>query len=336
MTAATFRLGTATTNSAGTVWSWRGYDSAATVASGSYVKCELQSSSGVKTARYTISTADDHTMSAGTPTVTLSGKAATFQAASTAATYIVQARVNGGIDANAVSQSTYTSKLAVHVLTADGYKLIAVGETDENHRTYGHTEKVNSVVKILGVGSNISGDATGTFSSATVVAMQGEDISTDISGATTGSVLVKATSAWTISNNVAKLTKETGTSGHWELYGAASIATHTNPTVTLATIPINTGTYAMIGCYVTGIRTTLIKTDCFRSYTSVINTAGSVSVTSSMSTLAHAGDDKMTIYTTASANNALIMASAVVATGEATDRTIKIRGRFCVDSVVQT
>lgn len=155
MANARFRLGTAATNSAGTVWSWRAYDTAADIVSGSYVKVDLENTSGVRTLSVSIPSADPETLSAGVPTVTTvqASKTATFRAGTGGArTYLVRAVINDGRDLNNDIVSAYTKSLAVHIKTQDGYRLIAVGETDEADRTSGYTPKLNASIRGNGAG----------------------------------------------------------------------------------------------------------------------------------------------------------------------------------------
>lgn len=150
MATARFRIGTATTNSASTTWSWRAYDTPTDISSGSYVKVDLESTNGVRTLSVSIPSADEQTLSEGVPTVTTvqSSKTATFLAGTAAArTYLVRAVINNGLDLNNDSVSDYTKTLAVHIKTAESKRLIAVGETDDADRTYGYTPKLNAVIR---------------------------------------------------------------------------------------------------------------------------------------------------------------------------------------------
>jgi len=150
MASATFRLGTAATNSAGTVWSWRDYDTAIDADALSYVKVALESTTGVQSVVFSISSADNYTLSAGTtPSVATvqSSKTATFRVSSSAArTYLIRAVVNSGLDQNGDAVAEYDKSLAVHRLTAAGLRLVAVGERDEADRVYGYTPKLNAMI----------------------------------------------------------------------------------------------------------------------------------------------------------------------------------------------
>lgn len=183
MASARFRLGTAATNSAGTSWSWRAYDTAVDVAAASYVKCELESTTGVGSVSYTITSADSTTLAAGKPTITTvqATKTATFRAATgVARCYLVRCQINSGQVANGDTASDYTKQVAVHRLASNGLRVLAVGETDEAHRTYGYEPKVNAVIRsVVASGSNYmaytvatanaSGDDPATFATVTTV-----------------------------------------------------------------------------------------------------------------------------------------------------------------------
>jgi hypothetical protein len=151
MASANFRLGTAATNSAGTTWSWRAYDTACDATAGSYVKVELESVAGVSNVAVTLPSADDTTLASALPTVTTvqASKTATFQLPSgSGRSYSVRVVINGGIDGNNNTQASYDKRLAVHVLTAQGYRKFIVGETDESNRTYGYTPKLNTLYDV--------------------------------------------------------------------------------------------------------------------------------------------------------------------------------------------
>lgn len=154
MASATFRLGTAATNSAGTSWSWRAYDTAIDAVAASYVKLELQSTTGVRSIAVTIPSADETTMaSSAIPTVTVNqnAKTAAFRCSTSAGrTYIVRAVINSGLDLRGVSVADYTKEIAVHRLTNVATRLLAVGETDQYSRTYGHTGKLNNTIRAAG------------------------------------------------------------------------------------------------------------------------------------------------------------------------------------------
>jgi hypothetical protein len=177
MATARFRIGTAATNTAGTSWSWRGYDTAADVAAASYVKLQLESNTGVGSVSYSVFSADSTTLAAGLPTVTTvqATKTATFRAATaTSRTYLVRCSINSGQTALGDSVSDYTKELAVHRLDSNGLRVVAVGETDQAHRTYGYEPKINAAIRNLAGSSyqtyvaSSSGETLASFCSATV------------------------------------------------------------------------------------------------------------------------------------------------------------------------
>lgn len=189
MASARFRIGTATTNSAGTVWSWRAYDAAADIASGSYVKVDLETTNGVRKLACTIPSADDVTLAGTLPTVTTvqASKTATFQSDTGAArTYVVRAQINDGIDLNGDTVSGYTKQLAVHIKTGSGRRLIAVGERDEADRTNGYTPKLNAAIKTTAGALGSSGVAAGTYTLATVTVSSTGVITSAATGAGAG------------------------------------------------------------------------------------------------------------------------------------------------------
>lgn len=171
MTSANFRLGKANDNSAGTTWTWGAYDASITATAAQYIKMEPESTTGIASFTAAIVSADEVSWAAGLPTVSTitATKCATFQiptGANVGHTYIVRYQVNSGIDSDGVTSATLTKKLAVHTLTPAGYKLFGVDETDENDRTYGHTGKLNDLVRDATAHSNV----TPFYATATVAA----------------------------------------------------------------------------------------------------------------------------------------------------------------------
>ena len=162
MTSAIFRLGTATSNSAGTTWTWGSYDGSVTAAVSDYVKCELQSTIGVDSVAFSLISSDEDALSAlPAVTYTASTRTATFRVSTSANvghTYLVRSLVNGGVDRNGDTDAALDKRLAVHVLTQYGYKLFAVDETDESNRTYGYTDKLNDLVRYAG---SVAGSGSG-------------------------------------------------------------------------------------------------------------------------------------------------------------------------------
>lgn len=171
MASALFKIGTATTNSAGTTWSYRTAGVQADIQPGSYVKLALDSTTGVGSVNYTIFGADPSTSDAGLPTVTVvqASKTATFLGASTLGhTYLVKCQINSGQPNAGESADDYEKRLAVHIKTAQGNRLIADGETDEYNATHGYTSKLNSYM--VAGGGGVSTYATMVTSGSPLVA----------------------------------------------------------------------------------------------------------------------------------------------------------------------
>jgi hypothetical protein len=165
MATARFKIGTAATNTAGTSWSWRAVDAPADIASGSYVKCALESTTGVGSVSYTIYSADSVSIAAGLPTVTTvqATKTATFQAGTGAArTYLVKCQINSGQASRGDNVTDYEKRLAAHILTVSGRRLFAVGEIDEASRSYGYEPKLNALANATAA-SVVSGTTSPTF-----------------------------------------------------------------------------------------------------------------------------------------------------------------------------
>lgn len=144
MASARFRLGHG--DSASGPWTYGAYDAAIDAAASKYIIADLESTAGVDQISVTIPSADEATMAAGLPTVTVSQvtKQATFQvAATTGHTYIVRFTINAG-----TSSATY-KELAVHVACDNGLKLLALGETDQADRVYGWIGKVNAIARAV-------------------------------------------------------------------------------------------------------------------------------------------------------------------------------------------
>ena len=70
---------------------------------------------------------------------------------------IFESKVNNGIDANGVTQPSYTTTFAVYVLTASGYRVGAVNETTEGDTDFGWTAKVNTPIRYSAIPSYTAG-----------------------------------------------------------------------------------------------------------------------------------------------------------------------------------
>lgn len=186
MASATFRLGYSSTASG--TYTFGGYDESITVSGGQYVKAELQSDEDVRSVSYSIVAADEVTWAAGLPTVSTitADKTATFQTATGSTVghcYTVRCSVNGGRDLNGDIDTASTKQLNVDVLTPQGYYLLSVGESNEHDRTYGHTAKLNDIVRGLDAletpGTYITTfDTAGTCSAGSTVTLYTHECAT--------------------------------------------------------------------------------------------------------------------------------------------------------------
>jgi len=146
MASANFRLGYSSVGTSGP-WTWGGYGEAIDVVADDYVKVELESTAGVATINVTIPRADEVTLAAGVPVVTIDQvtRTATFQVGTEAATYCVE------VTANPSSTSAVVAALAVHIPMMNGMRLLALDETTESDATYKWLGKVNDVVRSNGL-----------------------------------------------------------------------------------------------------------------------------------------------------------------------------------------
>ena len=142
-------------------WTWAAVDTSLQCSAGEYVKVELESTAGVDAIAVTLPTADPTRIAAGMPVVTVnqSTKTATFQLPAAATSINVAVTINNGAQ-NGVTQPAYTSELQAYVPTSTGLVLLAVGETDQYSRTYGHSQKLNVAIEsVAGVlPSGVDGD----------------------------------------------------------------------------------------------------------------------------------------------------------------------------------
>lgn len=150
MASARFRFSTGP--SATGPWTADTVDAPLTTTVGTYVRVSLESNAGVNALACAITSADEVTLASALPTVTVdqATKTAVFRVALLAPdglTYLVRATVNSGIDADDATTAAYEKSLAVHVLSRSGQALLAVGETDESDRAYGHTAKLNAALR---------------------------------------------------------------------------------------------------------------------------------------------------------------------------------------------
>ena len=123
------------------------------VTGGSLVTLELTSTSGVRTAVWSI--VGNSSSALVNPTITPGGSpigaTATFtMPVGTGQGYLVQCVVNGGVDDEGVVQSTLTKRAIVGVINAAGFVPFCAGESFERSATYGYTEDLNTLANAFG------------------------------------------------------------------------------------------------------------------------------------------------------------------------------------------
>lgn len=126
------------------------------VTAGNVVTIGLVSTAGVSAWSLTLYGQDE---SVTPPTVTIDAntKTATFTAPALPWTLIYKSTVNGGVDANGVTQSTYSTTVGIHCKTAGGKRLLASNETTEASSTTGWLAKVNDPIRNPPAGSTPTG-----------------------------------------------------------------------------------------------------------------------------------------------------------------------------------
>lgn len=176
MASATFRIGLGSSSSG--PWTWGDYDTAVDAGASAHFKVQLESTAGVDTVSCVVSSADEATLVAGVPTVTIDSATRTGvgQLLSTVgATYIVRVTTNPSMS------GAETSELAIHVPLSSGARLFALDETDQASRTYSWVGKLNAVVRLAGTGASSgvtwAGDLAGSSdTSQTVVGLRSASI----------------------------------------------------------------------------------------------------------------------------------------------------------------
>ena len=138
------------------------------VASGTYsMKAALDSTAGVGSVTWSITSADDaHVDSLPTVTPNSGDKTCTFSVPKTGGAWLLQCRVNGGVNqATGETDTALVKALAVKVLNSAGQQEVAVGEVDEAG-THGWTKAFNDVARAATSGGS------GTLSAPTVIYRQ--------------------------------------------------------------------------------------------------------------------------------------------------------------------
>lgn len=148
-----FRLSTGPT--AVGAWTPGAWDTSIDSAKELFIRVDLQSSAGVSALAVSIPSADPVTLAEGVPIVTVDQATLTgvFQLPHTAMidntfrSLNVQVTINQGLT-NGVTDASLTRSLQVNVLSGGGSRAFAVGESDQFHRAYGHTQKFNALALV--------------------------------------------------------------------------------------------------------------------------------------------------------------------------------------------
>lgn len=141
------------------------------VVAGDTITIGLVSTAGVNTWAIVLY-GQDESVSPPTLTINNTTKTATFTAPSAPWTLIYKSTVNGGVDINGVSQSSYSATVGIHCKTGAGTRLGASNETLESNATTGWVGKLNASIR----GSNVTwaNDLAGsTFTNQYVASISG-------------------------------------------------------------------------------------------------------------------------------------------------------------------
>lgn len=122
------------------------------VTSGNVITIRLASVTDVNTWSLTCVGTDDGTSTTAINallTVDNATKTATFTmpASASGRALMFQSRINGGVDVNGTSQSTYTTTFGVYVLTSSSLRLLAYNETTEGSASYGWVKTLNEKIR---------------------------------------------------------------------------------------------------------------------------------------------------------------------------------------------
>jgi len=125
---------------------------AVAVAAESSVALALSSTSGVRTATWSVE--GNHSTAATDPTITPagtpSGVTASFpMPAGAGQAYLVQCVINGGVDLEGNAVTAYTARAVIGVVGGHGYVPLAAGEAYERSATHGWASDLNAILEAL-------------------------------------------------------------------------------------------------------------------------------------------------------------------------------------------
>lgn len=125
------------------------------VSAASTITIQLASLDGVSTWECTC-VGRDEVASAPTVSINTATKTATFTSGAAGSAYLFESRVNGGVYAG-VTQPSYTTRLAIFVLTAGGMRVVPFELTTEANATVGWCAEVNAIIRRGDVATNLYG-----------------------------------------------------------------------------------------------------------------------------------------------------------------------------------